>query len=249
MARRAKAGLPAALALLAGMLLWEIVGDFGSVPWLPPISAVLGRIADLWVSGRLQPALVASLTDLLVGYVIAVCLGVSLGILMGLSEKAAWALRPYVDAGLFVPPIVLAPIFLVVLGLSEVTLIAIVVVFATFVVATTTQTAVSTSDWHLRTMAISLGANRFQVLTEVTLREAAPLLFAGLHLGMARAVKGMVIGELFIALAGLGKLEEVYQNNFDGTGIWAITVVIVAVALVASGAIGAVDRTANGWTR
>ena len=83
--------LPGIGAIVVGIAVWEIVGRAANVEWLPPTSSVLGRGIELWNIGLLQPAIAASLTNLLIGYAISVVVGLALGTWMGVSEKAVWA--------------------------------------------------------------------------------------------------------------------------------------------------------------
>ncbi|HEX5465339.1 MAG TPA: ABC transporter permease subunit [Candidatus Limnocylindrales bacterium] len=242
-------GLPTVASILVGLVVWEIVGRLADADWLPPASDVFARVGLLWQDGLLQPAVGASLRTLLIGYAISVVLGLALGTWMGMSERAVWAFGPYVDAGLLTPVVIVVPIFLVILGISEATLIGIVVLFATFVIASTTRIAIESTDAALRQMAISLCATRRQILTQVTLRDAAPMIFSGLRLGMSRAVKGMIVGEVVVTIGGLGQLETAFATRFDATGSWAVTGVVLLIALIASLLVQAVDGLVNAWPR
>ena len=110
------------------------------------------------------------------------------------------------------PVVVIVPVFLVVLGISNATLIGIVVLFTTFVIASTTRIAIESTDPVLLQMATSFCATPRQVLTEVILRDAAPMIFSGLRLGMSRAVKGMIVGEVVVAIGGLGRLGDYVRD-------------------------------------
>jgi ABC-type nitrate/sulfonate/bicarbonate transport system permease component len=64
---------------------------------------------------------------------------------------------------------------------------------------------------------------------------------------MGRAVKGMIVGEIFVTVVGLGGLERRFSSSFDSAGIWAIVVVVVAAAMVLTTAIQGIDRVLNRW--
>lgn len=238
------------LLSLAGLLLvWQVAGTLADTNWLPPLSTVIARLVELVQAGRLGVSLLSSLWTLLLGYGLAVGVGVVLGTSMALSPVVERAIRFYVDAGLFVPPVVFAPIFFAFFGSSIWTLVAVVFVFAVFVVTVSTQTAVTTADRRLAEMAISFGADRLTLLREVTLRGAAPMIFSGLQLAMGRAVKGLIVGEIVVAVVGLGALERQLSGAFDSPGIWGIALIVVAFALVMTTAVAAVGRLINAWTR
>lgn len=237
-------------AVLLGLIgLWQATGMIADTLWLPPFTRVIGRIGELVATGRIEVSLLSSLATLAVGYVLAVAAGLTLGTAMALSRHVNSALRFYVDAGLFVPPVVFAPVFFAFFGTSPWTLISVVFIFSVFVVIVTTQTAVRGADRNLREMAVSFGGSRSAVLREVTIRGAAPVIFSGLQLGVGRAVKGLIVGEIVVAVVGLGALERQLSGSFDSAGIWGIALIVIVLALVLTGLVEALDRIVNGWAR
>lgn len=235
------------LGLVGVAVLWQVTSNVVDAPWLPSFTEALARVGELIESGTLGPILASSITNLLVGYAIAVVLGVSLGSAMALSRKAHYAFRWLVHALLFVPPVLYAPLVLAFLGFSDASLIGVIVSFSAFVITVNTETAIKEVESELREMAFSFGANRRQLLREVILAGAMPQIFAGLRLGMARAVKGMIVGELFVTVVGLGALERRYTSSFDAVGVWAIALVVIGLAVLCLWTVQFIDRVINWW--
>lgn len=238
-----------ALALLAGIVFWQLFGEFGHQTWLPPLTAVLAKLGGLWADGQLQAPLLESLGNLVVGYTISIVAGVGIGTLMALFPKVNYALRVYVNALLMAPSIVMAPIFFVFFGLSRWTLISVILLYTVVFVIVNTYTAVTEVSTSLHEMAVSFGATPRQVFFNVTIRAAGPLLLAGLRLGLARSVKGMINGEIFIALVGLGALDDDFDGSFDIAGILAIALVVVIIAVVTLGLLEMFNRRVNAWAQ
>lgn len=239
--------LAAVAALALGGIVWEIVAGPLHAAWLPTFSSVLGRTGELFGDPQFRQAILDSVRDVIVGYAVAVVLGIAAGTAMGLSRHADAALKYYLDLALFVPPIIMAPVFLIVFGLSSATLLAIIVVFSASVIAVNTRAAVAGTDAMLRDVAQVFGASRRQEILRVVLPGATPLIFVGLHLGIARAVKGMIIGQLFLAVVGVGAFEARFQQAFDAAGIWSIALVVVAVSLLLGWVVKFVDGVVNYW--
>jgi NitT/TauT family transport system permease protein len=65
---------------------------------------------------------------------------------------------------------------------------------------------------------------------------------------MVRGVKGMIKGEMFIALTGLGALLRRYGSRFDAERVFAILLVVIGVALICSFAVQTVERRVTAWT-
>ena len=97
-------------------------------------------------------------------------------------------------------------------------------------------------------MARLFGATERQIFQKILLPGALPLTMAGLRLGIGRGIKGMVKGEMFIAVFGLGAMLRRYGSRFDAEHVFAIILVVVAVALVCSGLLRLFERRFVHWT-
>lgn len=235
------------VALVVGGLVWQLIAVVVDAPWLPTCWAVITHTRDLLDDPALRSAFGESVGDVLLGYGISVLLGLIIGVGMGISQYVDWALRVYLELLLFVPPIVTAPIFLVIFGLSKTTLLAVIVVFSATVIAVNAKAAVEGVDESLREVSRVFGAGPLRRIALVDLRAALPLIFTGLSLGVGRAVKGMIIGELFIAVIGLGAFEARFEQAFDAEGIWSIALLVVVSSLVLSWVVQFIDGLVNHW--
>ena len=81
-------------------------------------------------------------------------------------------------------------------------------------------------------MARSFGATPQQMLWQVRIPNAFPYLLAGVRLGMARGVKGLINGEVLVTVVGLGGLVHQYGTAFTMDRLYAVIFFIVALALV-----------------
>lgn len=235
------------LALAAASVVWQVVAVLVDQRWLPSWWTVQLKTLELLEDPAFREALWGSLRDLVVGYLISVGVGVAVGMAMGFSRLVDSAFGVYLDALLFIPPVVTTPIFLSVFGLSRVTLVALIILFAAPIIAVTVRSAVFDVDRTIVEAAQSFGASRRQLTLLVVLRAALPGIFTGLHLGMGRAVKGMIIGQLILAVIGLGAYEALFQRSFDAAGLWSIAVVVVLIAIVFSWVVLVLDRVVNSW--
>jgi NitT/TauT family transport system permease protein len=142
---------------------------------------------------------------------------------------------------------VLAPVLFVFLGLSRWLPVSVIVVYALVYIIANTYTAVSGVDRELLAMARAFGASRWQTFTNVVLPGSGPLLFAGLRIGLGRAVKGMINGELIVTVVGLGALDQEFDGAFDVPGILSIALIVVIVAIISTGLLQVADRRVNAW--
>jgi NitT/TauT family transport system permease protein len=136
----------------------------------------------------------------------------------------------------------LVPILMSVIGIGEFTVIITVFLFAVFVIIIDTQVGMRQADRSLVEMARCFGASRTQLYTKVLFLSALPEILAGVRLGVIRGVKGVVIGQLLIAIIGVGELFELYSQNFLMEEFWALVIIVFAFAFVVSEAVAFFER-------
>ena len=236
------------VSLSAGVVAWELAGRWAEWRFLPPISAVLRATVDLIAGGQIVVHLFASLLSLLVGYTLAVASGVSLGVLMGRYRLVGYALGFYIHAFLVAPKIALVPVLYALFGLSRLVQVAVVFLSAFFVVVLNTMRGVQTVDPACSEMARAFGAKEHQLFWKVLLPGALPLTLAGVRLAMGHAVKGMITGEMFITLFGLGALLRTYCSRFDAEKVFAILLLVIGVGLACSFVVQTVERRLTRWS-
>lgn len=193
------------LSVLSILVIWQLWASRPDVVTMAPPSKVVG---DMWRYLVTQPeltnAIVSSLSYAAVGYVLAVVVGVVLGFLIGFWAPARYVLNPILDA-LYVSPLVaFVPLIIVWFGVGWTAKVAFVFLFAFFEITVNTESGVTETPDGLVDAARVFGATDRDVYTRVHLRHAIPNIFAGLRLGAGRAVRGMVVAELFVAAGSLG---------------------------------------------
>jgi NitT/TauT family transport system permease protein len=233
---------PFLLSLVVLALVWEIAGRSADLMTLPPLSSVLSAFVRLWASGDATAPLLDSTLALIYGLVISLVFGSLIGIGIGLSRFVEVAIGPYVKAGLSAPMIAFVPVFLMIFGIGPQTRIATVVAFSVFIVATNAATAMRSSDPRLVEMARSFGASRWAIFRDVRLPAGAPYFLAGLRLGVARGVKGLINGEVLIAIIGLGGLVKKYGTVFSMDQLYAVILLIVLYAAIAVGLVSVLSK-------
>jgi NitT/TauT family transport system permease protein len=235
------------LALASGALAWEALGWGLRLQWLPPFSKVVEALLQFLHSGVILANLGSSLQALVLGFGLSLVFGLFVGALMGRYRVVEKAIDIYVHALFVCPSIVFAPIFFAVFGLSDASRIAIIVVYAMFVIIINTSTAIRTVDPFLVEMARSFGCRERQIFFRILLPASLPLVFAGIRLGMGRAVKGMINGEMLIAFVGLGALAQRYGAQFDAAKVFAIAMVVLIVGLLSNALMQMLDNRLTRW--
>jgi ABC-type nitrate/sulfonate/bicarbonate transport system permease component len=236
-----------ALALVGGVLLWEALGWLLAMPWLPPFSKIMEALVQFVQSGVILGNAAVSLQGLAIGFSVSLIVGLFVGALMGRYRRVEKALDVYVHALFISPSMIFAPIFFAIFGLSDLVRIAVIVMYSLFVIIINTATAVRTVDSALVEMASSFGAKERQIFLRILLPASLPLIFAGIRLGMGRAVKGMINGEMFIAMVGLGALAQRYGSQFEASKVFAIAMVVLIIGLVTNWLVQLLEHRLTSW--
>ena len=245
--RAVRDNLQELLALLGGAAVWEVLGWSLGLQWLPPFSAVMAALLQFAKSGVILSNLGSSLQALLFGFALSLIFGLILGALMGRYRYIEKALDVYVYALFVCPSIVFAPIFFAIFGLSDSSRVAIIFVYSTFVIVINTATAIRTVDPSLVEMASAFGCREHQIFSRILMPASLPLVFAGIRLGMGRAVKGMINGEMLIAFVGLGALAEKYGAQFDAAKVFAIAIVVLIIGLATNALVQLLENRLTTW--
>ena len=234
--------VPMALSLLVWFAVWEIVGRLQLAFLIPPFTDVIGAIGTVVTSSRFAEAAVITLQAFGIGIALALVVGIVLGFLMGRVKAVGEVMGMWANIFESSPLTAIVPALMALLGFGLPTMILTVFLFSVWVIALDTQVGVMHVNPSLLEMGRSFGATRRQVLGKIILFAALPEILAGVRLGLIRGVKGVIIGQLLIAIVGIGYLFERYSRSFLMTEFWALLIVVFAFAFALSEAVGFFER-------
>jgi NitT/TauT family transport system permease protein len=237
--------IPMMASLVLWCLLWEAVGRSGAVFIVPPFSTVLAHIPELVATVSWQNATITTLWTFVAGMGLAVVVGVPLGVLMGRSPVADRLLGMWVNIFASAPLSALVPVLMILFGLGETTVIVTVFLFAVWIIVLDVRAGVLHVPPSLIEMARSYGASPLALYGKVIFWAALPEILAGLRVGLIRGVKGVIVGQLLVAIIGYGELFELYSRSFDMPRFWALTILLFGAALALSALIGILERQFN----
>lgn len=236
-----------ALSILSLAVLWEVVGRSVDSVLIPPLTQIGAAWWKLLASGKLLPNLTMSLATLAAGFFLAVLLGIVVGLLMGRFRAVEHFLDLYINSLMSAPAIAFVPVLILWFGLGVQSRIAVVFLFAVFVIIINTMTGVKQVDSILVEMARSFGAKEREIFFKIILPASMPAIMAGVRLGMGRAVKGMVTAEMLLTLTGIGAMIMQYGSAFATDSLFAVILTILIIAMIATKLVQWVDRRLTGW--
>jgi NitT/TauT family transport system permease protein len=234
--------IPITFSLVIWCVVWELVGRAGLSTVIPPFSSVIVAAFEVLPTEKFAAAALISLRSFGIGMAFALAIGIPLGFVMARVESVGRILGMWVNIFVSAPISALVPLLMAVVGIGETTVVVTVFLFAVFVIVLDTQVGVKHADRSLVEMARSFGARRHQIYTKVLILSALPEILAGLRLGAIRGVKGVVIGQLLVAIIGVGELFELYSQHFLMEEFWALVLIVFLFAFAVSEAIAAIER-------
>lgn len=236
------------LVLIVLAVGWELIGRSVQSPLLPPLTVIVTAWSDLILTPAFQRDLGISLMTMATGFLLALVLGILLGIMMARFRPLEKLLDPYMNALMSSPITALVPIIMLIFGSQFAARIVVVFLFAFFAICINTLTGVKNADRALIEMVRSLGASDHQITRIVALPGALPMILQGVRLSIARAVGGVLIAELLMALSGLGYQLSTYGAAFLTNYVYAIVGTITLIAWLLSEAVHILEKKLTYWS-
>lgn len=234
--------LPALSSLIIWAALWELVGQLKLTFFVPPLSKVIVTLFKLLPTPAFLNALGSTAYAFSVGVIFAILIGVPVGILMGKNRLLDEALLPWVNIFLSAPLTALVPVLMVLFGFGVKTIIITTALFAVWIIILNARAGVLQINRSLVEMALSFGASPTDAFFKVYFWAALPEILGGIRIGVIRAVKGVIIGQLLVSIVGFGALFEIYSSNFLMAHFWAVLIVLFGLAFTLSEVLAYLER-------
>ncbi|MCB2127109.1 MAG: ABC transporter permease subunit [Rhodobacteraceae bacterium] len=234
--------LPAMSSLLIWGLLWEIVGQLDLTFFVPPLSQVFATLFEIIGTPVFVKALTETAYAFVMGVFFAIVIGIPVGILMGKSRIVDELLLPWVNIFVSAPLTALVPVLMVLFGFGLTSIIITTTLFAIWIIILNARAGVRQINRSLVEMARSFGATPLDAFTKIYFWAALPEILGGVRIGVIRAVKGVIIGQLLISIVGFGALFELYASNFLMGHFWAVLIILFALAFSISEFLGYLER-------
>ena len=253
LARPRSSSIPTAAVVvigLAGFLAaWKALVFVGGYPVyiLPAPEEVAARFVTAWADGTIAPHAVATLLEVVMGFVVGAGLAIAIGYVLARLPLAERLLSPYIVAAQATPILAVAPLLALWFGTGLGTKVFICALIVFFPIAIATMVGIRAVDAQLLELAWSLRATRRQIVTTLEIPAALPSIFGGLRVGATLAVVGAIVGEWAGADRGLGVLINLARGSlFDTPLLFATLLTIALLGIALYGLVVLVERALVG---
>lgn len=241
---------PRTMRRLIGVLLlvlWEAIPRFGILPelFIPPLTKTLHV---LWLDRAIYAAaLLVTVYEVAVAMLIACGVGILVGSVVGGVASVRRLMLPVFSSLYAVPIVILYPVFTAWFGIGSESKIAFAGVYGFFPVMLSTAAGIRTIDEQYLLAARSMGASLPQLVARVIIPASIPTVLAGLRLGGALTIIGVVVSEMLTSANGIGYLVTKNRTTLDSPRVFAAIVVILALSVVYDVAVRFIERRTLVW--
>ena len=213
---------------------WETISRLG---WLdpfyaPPPSNVGSVILSLFRDIEFWTHLQATFTAALLGLRRGLALGLILGFSAALSPLLADLLEPVMILLNAIPRVILAPLFVIWLGIDLASKIALALILVTVLVFFAVYGGIKEVDQQLVERVRTLGGGRRVLIREVYVPSVTVQVMSNLKIAVGFAFTGAVVGEFVASSRGLGYFLQFARSTYNAGLTIALVVLIMALALV-----------------
>jgi ABC-type nitrate/sulfonate/bicarbonate transport system permease component len=235
---------------LSVLAIWEIACRT-VIPsyYLPAPTSVVAAFVATIKSGELGVQLGQTASVLFLGFAIALVTGMLVGVAMGTSRTLARLLDPYVNALNSMPTVALVPLVVIWLGLGYEAKVFLTWLVSFFSIVISAQTAVQNIPHAYLDTARSFGSGPIATLNKVVIPASIPYFVSGIRLGLARALVGVVVAEMFTALSGLGYMVTTYGNTFKINFVFVPIITLAILSVVLNALLRWTENRLTPWNR
>jgi NitT/TauT family transport system permease protein len=236
-----------ALAVLIGI--WELLSRIG---WLDPFyvpapSTVASVGLALFAEGDIWPHLTATFLAAFLGLALGLVIGIVLGFAAALSSLLADLLEPVMILLNAVPRVVLAPLFVIWLGIDLASKVALALILVAVVIFFAVFNGIREVDQRLVERVQTLGGGRRELIREVYVPSLTVWVLGNLKVAVGFAFTGAVVGEFVASSRGLGYLLQFAQSTYNAGLTIALIVLIMSFVLVLFAGAERLERRLLRW--
>ncbi|WP_030486966.1 ABC transporter permease [Micromonospora chokoriensis] len=235
-------GLPMLL-----LVSWGLVSTRGTSRFFPGPLTIADAFLQTWVGPAFVEDVLPSLARLGLGVAASIVLGIAAGTVIGLVVWLRELLEPLLEFLRAIPPPVLIPVVMLLLGITDTMKVVVIVSGAVWPILLNTIEGVRATDSVMKETAESFQVSWWERLWFLVLPAASPRIMAGVRQALSVALILMVISEMFASSSGLGYRIAYFQRNYLIAEMWSGILLLGLVGVFLAVAFGLVERRVLRW--
>ena len=234
------------------LLVWQFLPDFvpmkaGTKLFFTVPSHIAGTLWTMFATGSIWAPLGVSASAFAIGLLLAIVVGLPLGVLLGRSPTLNAMVDPFITAFNATPRLVFLPLLMLWFGIGIWSKVAVVFLGALFPLLINTYEGVRNADRLLINVVRAFGAGEWDIARLVVVPNSLPFIIVGLRLAIGRAVLGVVVAEFFGSQDGLGVVMVRAASQFKVDIVFAGLIVFAALSLIMTGLVKVLEDRLTRW--
>ncbi|MDO5292833.1 MAG: ABC transporter permease [bacterium] len=225
------------IAIIAILLIWQMLCSFGVVPsfMLPsPVSVCQALVSEFSVlMGHVRVTLIEAMAGLAFGVVI----GFVTAVLMDSYEVIYKAVYPLLVITQTIPTVAIAPLLVLWLGYEMTPKIVLIVIATFFPITIGVLDGLKSTDQDAIRLMKSMGATKFQVFTQLKFKSSLGSFFSSLKISVSYSIVGAVISEWLGGFEGLGVYMTRVKKSFAYDKMFAVIILISVLSILLMGVV------------
>jgi len=226
---------------------WGIWSTRSTNQFFPGPVTIFEAFVDTWAGRAIVDDVLPSLSRLAFGLVASIVVGVAAGTVIGLARWLRELLEPLLEFFRAIPPPVLIPVGMLLLGPTDTMKVVVIVSGAIWPVLLNTIEGVRATDSVMTETANSFQITRWERLWFLVLPAASPRIMTGVRQGLSVALILMVISEMFFSSSGLGYRIAYFQRNYLVAEMWSGILLLGLIGVLLAVVFGFVERRVLRW--
>lgn len=250
MNRRAVAWTGGSLLLCVAVVwAWSLVSDAGLVSraFLPSPQRTWAALRLGLSTGPMWDDVLATVRRMLFGWVLASCVGVAVGAMVGMSPLARALLGPTLEFLRPLPASALIPVGIALFGLTQTMVLGVICFGTLWPMLLATVQGFGSVEPRLREVGRLLALPRWKIVIKIALPNALPDIMSGMRLGLAVALILSVVGEMLAGQQGLGLRILLAARAFHAAELFAGVILLGVVGVVTNAALDLIERRILRW--
>jgi ABC-type nitrate/sulfonate/bicarbonate transport system permease component len=230
-------------------MIWELASNTGLFR-----KSLLSTPTLIWKAattdfgnGTIWPHITTSLTEFGLGFVLALAIGIPLGLLIGMFRRVDFFASVLLSGIYATPKVAIVPLIILVAGIGLEAKLIVVFLLTIFAVVVSTVAGVhSVAEKHLD-ITRSFGASRWLVFRSVVLPSTFPFILTGVRIGAGRALVGVVTAEFLAANEGIGYYISLYGTFLDTSRVMLGIVLLGTFGIAIGELVRLIERRFEMW--
>lgn len=210
-------------------------------------SRIAAALIELFETGRIWTHLEATFSAALAGLALGIVWGILLGVLGALVPLMDELLEPVMTLLNAIPRVILAPLFVIWLGIGIASKVALAFVLVAVLMFFTVVTGIRQVDRKLVERVVTLSGGRWALVRHVYLPSVGASVMGSLKIAVGFAFTGAVVGEFVAASRGLGYLLSFAQSTYNSALMLALVLLMMVVVLIIFAVAGRLERYLLRW--